>query len=64
MRRPDVFLPDLGKALNNLAKMLSLLNRDANASVIRQEADAVFSLLAKGSQESAGEHDRVLPSDP
>jgi len=44
--RPDIFLPDLGRTLNSLAKMLSLFNRDADASVIREEANAVFGLLA------------------
>jgi tetratricopeptide (TPR) repeat protein len=41
--RPDAFLPNLATSLRNLADTLSSLNRDAEASVIREEADAARS---------------------
>lgn len=38
--RPDAFLPHLAMLLRNLADALSMLNRDAEASTIRDEAAA------------------------
>jgi tetratricopeptide (TPR) repeat protein len=40
---PDKFVPSFAASLNNLADTLSSLNRDAEASAIREEADAARS---------------------
>jgi hypothetical protein len=41
---PEVFRPDLGMVLRNFATVLSMLNRSAEALVIREEANAVAQL--------------------
>jgi hypothetical protein len=40
---PDTFLPNLATSLDNLADTCSSLNRDAEASSIREEADTARS---------------------
>jgi tetratricopeptide (TPR) repeat protein len=40
---PDTFAPSFAASLNNLAETLSSLNRDAEASAIREEADGARS---------------------
>ncbi len=62
--RPDAFLPDLATALNNLASTLSSLNRLAEASVIREEANAAISALARLSAERANDGTSAQTSDP
>ena len=41
--RPDAYLPKLAASLDDLAHTFSSLNRDAEASAIREEADAARS---------------------
>ena len=62
--RPDAFLPDLATALNNLARALSSLDRPAEASVIREEANAAIGTLARLSADRASEETNAQPSDP
>ncbi len=62
--RPDAFLPYLAAALNNLASTLSSLNRPAEASAIREEANAAIGALARLSAERANDETSVQTSDP
>jgi hypothetical protein len=62
--RPDAFLPALASSLNNLAKLLFVLNRNAEASAIRAElstitkfgsgANSVIGLAGDGAGKSPG----------
>ena len=61
--RPDAFLPNLTTALNNLANTLSWFNRDAEASAIREEANAATGALVQLPAERANDEANVQPSD-
>jgi hypothetical protein len=54
--RPAAFLADLTTSLYNLANILSLLNRGAEASAIRNEADAARGATVQAPAESADDN--------
>ncbi len=62
--RPDAFLPNLATSLNNLADTLSRFNRDAEASAIREEANAAIGVLVQPPAGRANDEAYVQPSDP
>ena len=54
--RPAAFLADLTTSLYNLANILSLLNRGAEASAIRNEAGAARGATVQAPAESADDN--------
>ena len=54
--RPAAFLADLTTSLYNLANILSLLNRDAEASAVRHEADAARGATVQAPAESTDDN--------
>jgi hypothetical protein len=51
---PDTYLPHLAASLDNLADTLSWLNRDAEASAIREQANAARSGDGHSGKEQTG----------
>ena len=62
--RPGAFLPNLVRALNNLANALSYLNRDEETSAIRDEANAAVGGSTQLPQERVNDEANVQPSNP
>ena len=64
--RPAAFLPNLAAVLTNLADTLSLFNREAEASTIREEAEAAIGALAEvvRQQDALDNEANAQPSNP